>query len=100
MRKIKVLFIIFILLLTPAILTSAFLNTPNSTTYATTDDSSIQEELDQSINDQLGDLDLSELEEILQDSENASKLFGDMSFLDKLVSIINGDFEDDSSSVL
>ncbi len=100
MRKIKVLFIIFILLLTPAILTSAFLNTPNSTTYATTDDSSIQEELDQSINDQLGDLDLSELEEILQDSENASKLFGDMSFLDKLVSIINGDFADDSSSVL
>lgn len=99
MRKIKVLFIIFILLLTPAILTSAFLNTPNSTTYATTDDSSIQEELDQSINDQLGDLDLSELEEILQDSENASKLFGDMSFLDKLVSIINGDFADDSSSV-
>lgn len=99
MRKIKVLFIIFILLLTPAILTSAFLNTPNSTTYATTDDSSIQEELDQSINDQLGDLDLSELEEILQDSENASKLFDDMSFLDKLVSIINGDFADDSSSV-
>lgn len=99
MRKIKVLFIIFILLLTPAILTSAFLNTPNSTTYATTDDSSIQEELDQSINDQLGDLDLSELEEILQESENASKLFGDMSFLDKLVSIINGDFADDSSSV-
>ena len=99
MRKIKVLFIIFILLLTPAILTSAFLNTPNSTTYATTDDSSIQEELDQSINDQLGDLDLSELEEILQDSENASKLFGDMSFLDKLVSIINGDFADDSSSI-
>lgn len=99
MRKIKVLFIIFILLLTPAILTSAFLNTPNSTTYATTDDSSIQEELDQSINDQLGDLDLSELEEILQESENASNLFGDMSFLDKLVSIINGDFADDSSSV-
>lgn len=99
MRKIKVLFIIFILLLTPAILTSAFLNTPNSTTYATTDDSSIQEELDQSINDQLGDLDLSELEEILQESESASNLFGDMSFLDKLVSIINGDFADDSSSV-
>ncbi len=99
MRKIRVLFIIFILLLTPAILTSAFLNTPNSTTYATTDDSSIQEELDQSINDQLGDLDLSELEEILQESENASNLFGDMSFLDKLVSIINGDFADDSSSV-
>ena len=99
MRKIRVLFIIFILLLTPAILTSAFLNTPNSTTYATTDDSSIQEELDQSINDQLGDLDLSELEEILQESENASNLFGDMSFLDKLVSIINGDFANDSSSV-
>ena len=44
-------------------------------------------------------MDFSELEDILNGSEGGSELFGGMSFFDKLVSIINGNFANDSSSV-
>ncbi len=99
MKKVIVLFVVFMLFSCSIIFSSAILSSPKQSSLAASDESTIQEELDQSIDDQLGDLDLSELEEILENSENASEIFGDMSFLDKLVSIINGDFADDSSSV-
>lgn len=99
MKKVIILFFGFVLLSGSLFFPSAFFNSPNKACFATSEEDTIQEELDQSINDQLGDLDLSELEEILENSENASELFGEMSFFDKLVSIINGEFADDSSSI-
>lgn len=72
---------------------------PNSMTtlYAENQNDEIMNEIEDSVGDQLGDLDVSELEDLL--AQNNGNLFGGQSFLEKLASIINGDFAEDSSSV-
>ena len=100
MKKFSLAVLMLSLLALPAILlTSAISKTPSFALSASSEEESLEEELDQAIDDQLGDLDFSELEDILNGSEGGSELFGGMSFFDKLVSIINGDFANDSSSV-
>ena len=100
MKKFSFAVLMLSLLALPAILlTSAISKTPSFALSASSEEESLEEELDQAIDDQLGDLDFSELEDILNGSEGGSELFGGMSFFDKLVSIINGDFANDSSSV-
>ena len=63
------------------------------------EDESLEDQLDDSVNDQLGDLDFSELEDILNNSDQGQDLFGGMSFFDKIVAIISGEFAEDSTSV-
>lgn len=100
MKKFSLAVLMLSLLALPAILlTSAISKTPSFALSASSEEESLEEELDQAIDDQLEDLDFSELEDILNGSEGGSELFGGMSFFDKLVSIINGDFASDSSSV-
>ncbi len=58
----------------------------------------IEEEFKQEIDDQLADLDLSSLEDVLKAlTEGELAIFGGSSFLEKLESLINGDFEDGTS---
>ena len=100
MKKFSLAVLMLSLLALPAILlTSAISKTPSFALSASSEEESLEEELDQAIDDQLGDLDFSELEDILNGSEGGSELFGGMSFFDKLVSIISGDFASDASSV-
>ncbi len=61
-------------------------------------ESTLQDDLDDSISKQLGDLDVDELDDILS-SSGAKELFGEKNFLEKLSSIISGDFADDSTSI-
>ncbi len=99
MKKFVVFIIAFSLILVPSLfVTSAVFSQPCQNTVAVSDEESLEQELDDAISDQLGDIDLSEIEQILQNTEN-SELFGGMSFLDKVASIINGDFAKDSSSI-
>lgn len=62
-------------------------------------DEELSQELEQTTNDQLDDLDFGDLDEILQDTQQAAELFGGKSFLEKLAQIISGDFAEDSNSV-
>lgn len=60
------------------------------------DDVSIQEQLELTTNDGLSALDFSALEEIINTANQDSKnLFGDISFFDKLKSLINGEVQKD-----
>lgn len=62
-----------------------------------TDD--LAKQLEDTTSDALDDLDVSDLEKILDNTQQAARLFGGKSFLEKLASIINGDFADDSTSI-
>ncbi len=98
----KALFIItaiFVLILSPLLFLSNTSSSSASVCYAETSDKSLEDQIEDSVEDQLGDLDFSDLEDILNNSENADDLFGGQSFLEKLASIINGDFAEDSTSV-
>ena len=98
MKKLCVLAaVIFLIGLSPFFLASKFSVANASVVYADSDQS-LQEDFEQSVEDQLGDLDLSELEDILNNSTDSANLFGGQSFFDKLLSIINGDFAEDSTS--
>lgn len=90
---------IFILILSPLLFLSNTSSSSASVCYAETSDESLEDQIEDSVEDQLGDLDFSDLEDILNNSENADDLFGGQSFLEKLASIINGDFAEDSTSV-
>ncbi len=75
---------------------------PNDLTVA--DDGMTYEELEKeiqdSVDDQLGSLDLSSLEEIIKSlTSGQSEIFGSSSFLDKIKSIISGEFADGSKSL-
>lgn len=59
----------------------------------------LAKQLEDTTSDALDDLDVSELEKILDNTQQAARLFGGKSFLEKLASIINGDFADDSTSI-
>lgn len=90
---------IFVLILSPLLFLSNTSSSSASVCYAETSDESLEDQIEDSVEDQLGDLDFSDLEDILNNSENADDLFGGQSFLEKLASIINGDFAEDSTSV-
>lgn len=59
----------------------------------------LTKQLEDTTSDALDDLDVSELEKILDNTQQAARLFGGKSFLEKLASIINGDFANDSTSI-
>lgn len=90
---------IFVLILSPLLFVANTSSSSASVCYAETSDESLEDQIEDSVEDQLGDLDFSDLEDILNNSENADDLFGGQSFLEKLASIINGDFAEDSTSV-
>lgn len=100
MKKLTLAIAAIFLLLSPAIIliSSATTNQPVLAASAA-EDESLEDQLDDSVNDQLGDLDFSELEDILNNSDQGQDLFGGMSFFDKLVAIISGEFAEDSTSV-
>lgn len=90
---------IFVLILSPLLFVAKTSSSSASVCYAETSDESLEDQIEDSVEDQLGDLDFTDLENILNNSENADDLFGGQSFLEKLASIINGDFAEDSTSV-
>ncbi len=100
MKKLTLAIAAIFLLLSPAIIliSSATTNQPVLAASAA-EDESLEDQLDDSVNDQLGDLDFSELEDILNNSDQGQDLFGGMSFFDKIVAIISGEFGEDSTSV-
>lgn len=59
----------------------------------------LTKQLEDTTSDALDDLDVGDLEKILDNTQQAARLFGGKSFLEKLASIINGDFADDSTSI-
>ena len=93
----RALFIILclIFLITPSI--PSFLNLQNNIecVYAEND-----EEISEEINNQLDNLDFSEIENMLNSLDEQNKsTFGGKSFLEKVYSIISGDFSQDFDSV-
>lgn len=90
---------ILVLILSPLLFVANTSSSSASVCYAETSDESLEDQIEDSVEDQLGDLDFTDLENILNNSENADDLFGGQSFLEKLASIINGDFAEDSTSV-
>ncbi len=99
MKKLLLFLTIVFLLLTPAISFFNVSSQPTISISASSEEEDLADKIDENVEDQLGDLDFSELEDILNNSEGGQDLFGGMSFLEKLASIINGDFAEDSSSV-
>ena len=99
MKKLLLFLTIVFLLLTPAISFFNVSSQPTISISASSEEEDLADKIDENVEDQLGDLDFSELENILNNSEGGQDLFGGMSFLEKLASIINGDFAEDSSSV-
>ena len=62
---------------------------------------STEEEFGQIIEEQLGNLDTSEVDGLIKDLDSKTKdLFGEESFFDKLVKIISGDFGENSGTIL
>ena len=77
---------------------SAFCNLPceNYVVYATE-----EEEFGEIIQEQIGNLDTSEIDQVIEDLNDQTKdFFGEDNFLDKLMKIISGDFGNDSASIL
>lgn len=99
MRKLKVLVLsIFMLLICLSPILAANFSQPQIC-FAASAEEDLSDKLDDAVGDQLGDLDLSDLEDILNNSGNAADLFQGKSFLEKLASIISGDFANDSTSI-
>ena len=71
--------------------------------YAIADDltqEEIIENIENEVGEQLDDIDFSDIEDILASmSDSANEVFGGTSFLEKIQSIINGDFASSSSSI-
>ena len=100
MRKAALIISALLTLTVPPLIGLAdFSSVSASTCYADAADESLEDQIEDSVEDQLGDLDLGQLEDILNNSQNADDLFGGQSFIEKLASIINGDFAEDSTSV-
>ena len=90
---------ISIVILSSLLINESLISSSASVCYADSAQESVEDQIEDSVDDQLGDLDLGELEDILNNSQNANDLFDGKSFLEKLASIINGDFADDSTSI-
>ena len=90
-----------ILVLTTLLLLVLSLTLPSTATYAEdsqTIEEDLEEELGQEIDNQLGNLDLSSLEDILNSlTDGELAIFGSNSFIGKLQDLINGNFEDGTS---
>ena len=90
-----------ILVLTTLLLLILSLTLPSTATYAEdsqTIEEDLEEELGQEIDNQLGNLDLSPLEDILNSlTDGELAIFGSNSFIGKLQDLINGNFEDGTS---
>ena len=95
-RPVKIVLVLITLLLLVLSLTL-----PSTATYAEesqTIEEDLEEELGQEIDNQLGNLDLSSLEDILNSlTDGELAIFGSNSFLGKLQDLINGNFEDGTS---
>lgn len=90
---------ISLVILSSLLINESLISSSASVCYADSAQESVEDQIEDSVDDQLGDLDLGKLEDILDNSQNANDLFGGKSFLEKLASIINGDFADDSTSI-
>lgn len=95
-RPVKIILVLITLLLLVLSLTL-----PRTATYAEdsqTIEEDLEEELGQEIDNQLGNLDLSSLEDILNSlTDGELAIFGSNSFIGKLQDLINGNFEDGTS---
>ena len=95
-RPVKIILVLITLLLLVLSLTL-----PSTATYAEesqTIEEDLEEELGQEIDNQLGNLDLSSLEDILNSlTDGELAIFGSNSFIGKLQDLINGNFEDGTS---
>ena len=68
--------------------------------YADTSEEELIDQIEESVNGQLEDLDLSGLESILNNLNNEqSEMFGSGTFIEKLQSILSGEFSDNAGSV-
>lgn len=93
---------IFIILSIIFLLTFALFPNINSKNYVLAENSQeeLEQEIEETIDGQLDDLDLSGLESLLNNlNQQQSSMFGSGSFIEKLQSILNGEFTDNASSV-
>lgn len=100
-KSLYYLFLICIFI-SPFIFINSYLISPsqyNIEILKASTENSLENEIENSVNDQLDDLDVSELEDLLNSSENVEDLFQGKTFLEKIASIINGEFAQDSNSV-
>ncbi len=100
-KSLYYLFLICIFI-SPFIFINSYLISPsqyNIEILKASTENSLENEIENSVNDQLDDLDVSELEDLLNSSENVEDLFQGKTFLEKIASIINGEFAEDSNSV-
>lgn len=68
--------------------------------YADTSEEELIDQIEESVNGQLEDLDLSGLESILNNlNKEQSEMFGSGTFIEKLQSILSGEFSDNAGSV-
>lgn len=89
--------ILILLALTVPTAPSAFAS--QTPLQAATSEENLSQELEEVTADQLEEIDFSELDNILEDTQQAAQLFGGKSFLEKLAEIINGDFANDATSI-
>lgn len=95
MKNIFKLIIVLLLIISPVFLSPFANHQLNSIVYA-----DLKDDFNDNIDDQLSDLDFSNIEELIKDlTENEKSIFGDKSFLEKVVLILQGDFSDDFSSI-
>ncbi len=103
-RALIILAIIAALLVSPILPQNSAFQTAQSAQMQTSvvyagEADELAKQLEDTTSDALDDLDVSELEKILDNTQQAARLFGGKSFLEKLASIINGDFANDSTSI-
>ena len=90
MKKIGCVFIVLLFALFP-------INTSSNFSFA----SASEEEFNEVIDEQLGNLDTDEIDKIFENLDDETKeIFGDESFLDKVKKIISGEVVDDSENIL
>lgn len=95
MKNIFKLIIVLLLIISPVLLSPFANHQLNNIVYA-----DLKDDFNDNIDDQLSDLDFSNIEELIKDlTENEKSIFGDKSFLEKVVLILQGDFSDDFSSI-
>lgn len=95
----KKFFCVMLILLALAVPTAPSVFASQTPLHAATSEENLAQELEDVTADQLEEIDFSELDGILEDTQQAAQLFGEKSFLEKLAEIISGDFANDSTSV-
>ena len=93
MKKLFIIVAIILLIGSPIL-------TFHGVVYADTSEEELVEEIEDNVNSQLEDLDLSGLESILNNlTDKQGEMFGAESFISKLQSILNGEFTDNAGSI-